>query len=410
MKVISLRRPRLSSRSVRSSWAATGLLAVSLAAGLSACSFPSASPASAAMSCEQATHDLANANSALAAAQALQPEAGTPDEKKKTDKVAAAQADVDRLTAVKSKACEVGATSTATSTASATSASTPTPTAISCPETWPVKVLNHDQFRLVAEGIPSIKAAKTPAEAAKALLDYIDLVKSDPGVLAGVIKTSLHEDVLSDALVSGDCMSPAAKVYVARLFMTAGASQVEPSNAPANGVNTGVQNGQVVSAVAPGVHGDTTAIKVTQPDGTQYWVLYRCGNIVAIIPIFTPGPTDNNGQVCESGPDKDQPVGTDGVCAKNPGQDPQSRGQVPGQGTKNGPSTDNGTEVSHPATPPRDSGNGVPPGTPPRATPSPAPTHSGGPVVPPPTEPPAPLPSPQPTQTASVPPPPPPPA
>lgn len=414
MKVINLRKLR-SPRSVRSGWAATGLLAVSIAAGLSACSLPSSAPAalvSDQMTCPQATLALTNAQSALAAATDLVPEAGTPAEKTKADKVAAASADVDRLTAVKTKACEQGASSTPSSSPSATATASPTTSAPATCNNWAWQPDPHANFAWVSGGLKSIQDATTDAQAAAAASEWMGHIQLDPVTLQGAIKLLLEKDVPLSDLGNTACASDTAKSYVVQMYLALGKARVTPDVAPITGVNSGVANGTVYSSGQPTISGDRKAVRIDFVDQAtgkvirSVWVMARCGNGVTVLRVFVPS---NPQEICESGPDKGQPVGSDGLCAKDPTQDPQSQGNVPGQSTKTGGSVDNGNEVGNGPVKPVDSGNGTG-GTPPRATPSSAPTHSGGPTLPSPTEAPEPLPTPQPTQTASVPPPPPPPA
>jgi hypothetical protein len=333
---------------------------------------------------------------------------GTPAEKEKEAKVASAQADIDRLTVVKSKACEAGATSTATSSPSATASATPsTSTPVAC-SNWAWQPDPHKDNSWISGGLASIRDAKTPEDAAKAAQEWMGRVQLDRAALQGAIKSLLDREVPFTELGNDNCASDQAKSYIVQMYMELGQATVTPDVAPANGSNSGIASGQVHSSTSGQIHGDRTAIKVVRKNGKVIWIMWRCGNVVTIEILYVPGPTDNNVQVCDSGPDQGKPVGQDGVCAKDPGADPQSNGQVPGQSTKNGPSDDNGNEVGQEPQQPVDSGNGVPAGSQPRSTPSPSPTHGGGPVIPKPTTSPTPLPTPQPTQTASVPPPPPP--
>ena len=98
-----------------------GLMALAAGAAvlLGGCSVTSA-PIAATVTCEQATHDLANAQSRFDAAKALVADVGTPAEKEKTDKVNSASAEVDRLTAMKKEACNPTTTPTATPTPTVT--------------------------------------------------------------------------------------------------------------------------------------------------------------------------------------------------------------------------------------------------------------------------------------------------
>ena len=111
---------------------------------------------------------------------------------------------------------------------------------------------------------------------------------------------------------------------------------------------------------------------------------------------------------CKSGPAKGQPIPSNGVCPKDPSQDPQAKGNVPTQAVQNSPAPDNSSEVKAPVQP-TDAGNGIPSDSTARNTPAPAPTHVSGPPMAQPTEPAAPA-STSVVQTTTVAEPPPPPA
>ncbi len=70
---------------------------------------------------------------------------------------------------------------------------------------------------------------------------------------------------------------------------------VEMSEAPANGVNTGMTEGGYVQAESAGIRGDRKAVKVTFKNGDVLWVMHRCANIVTLEhrPDVPKGPTDN---------------------------------------------------------------------------------------------------------------------
>ncbi len=410
MKVINLRKPR-SPRFVRRGLAFVPAVAIG-ASLLGGCvNAPSTAPVSSTMSCPEATVALANMESRLREAQALVADANTPASAERDAKIADAQARVDRAKAAQSKACEAGATSTATSTPSATATpSTSASPTVVC-NNWAWAPDKRTDFSWITGGLQSIKDAKTDVDAAKAVSEWMGKVQLDPVLLQGAIKLILDKDVALTDLGNDSCANDQAKQYTIQMYMLLGQARITPDEAPANGVNSGVANGSVYSSGNPTISGDRKAVKVEiYVDGKlvkTFWVLGRCGNGVTVERIYL---VTNPAEVCESGPDQGQPVGDDGVCAKDVTQDPQSQGNVPGQSTKNGGSVDNGSEISNGPVGPVDSGNGIPTGSQPRSTPSPSPTHSGGPTLPKPTEPAATLPVPQPTQTASVPPPPPPPA
>lgn len=91
---------------------------------LGGCSATS-TPVAAAVTCEQATHDVTNAQSALDAAKAVIVDANTPAGAERDAKVAAAQANLDRLNAVKAKVCNPTPTPTATPTVTVTASAAP---------------------------------------------------------------------------------------------------------------------------------------------------------------------------------------------------------------------------------------------------------------------------------------------
>jgi hypothetical protein len=399
MKEIVLRRPRLTSRSVRRGVTLGSAVAIA-AVLLGGCVTPSPSTALVAstMSCQDVTVALANAESRLREARALVADAGTPAEKEKADKVASASADVDRLTADKAKTCEAGATNTATASPSATATASPT---LTCTN-WAWSPEQRTDFSWISGGLASIREAKTDEDAAKAMSEWMGKVQLDPVLLQGAIKLILGKDVQLADLGNGTCANDQAKQYIVQMYMLLGKARITPDQAPANGVNSGVVNGQVYSSGQPTISGDRKAIRLEiYVDGKLdrvVWILGRCGNGVTTVRIYL---VTNPAEVCESGPDQGQPVGEDGTCQKDPGADPQSRGSVPAPAVKRTPSVDNSTEVGQPAEAPVDSGNGIPPGST-TPTPAPSPTHAGGPVIPSPTEPPAPLPTTQPVQTPSI--------
>lgn len=415
MKEIVLRRPRLTSRSVRRGLALvpTVALTAALLGGCLTVQSPSTALVSTTVTCEQASHDATNAKSELDAAQVVIADANTPAAAERDAKVAQAQAKLDRLTAVKNEACK-GATSTATATLTPSATATASPTGATCTN-WAWSPDAHLGNAWITDGLQSIRDAKTEQDAVKAAQDWMGHVQNDRANLQAAVKMLLDKDVTPAELGNEVCASDLAEQYAIQAYMFLGQSRITPAQAPANGVNSGIVDGQPRSSDSNEIHGDLTAIKIEYYEAGKLvktvWVMARCGNGVTLIQIFLPGPTDNNVQVCESGPDQGQPVGDDGTCQKDAAQDPQSRVQVPVPVVKTGRSVDNGSEISGGPVAPVDSGNGVPEGSAPRSTPAPSPTHAGpGPVLPSPTESPAPLPTPQPTQTASLPPPPPPPA
>ena len=97
-------------------------------------------------------------------------------------------------------------------------------------------------------------------------------------------------------LVNGDCLSQEGqKLYTGlEAVLTAKGTTFKEAEAPANGYNSGVSDGTFGVSNEQGVSGDRKAILITLPDGSQVYLMVRCGN-----PVFpnNPGlpevPTDN---------------------------------------------------------------------------------------------------------------------
>lgn len=373
------------------------VLLVALAAfGLSKVEFTApAAFASDNVTCPQATLALTNAQSALAAAQALQLETGTPGEAEKATKVEDAQ----KALAAAQKAKE---SCKPVSTGSPTAAPTVTVTATSAGEQFVIKLPPREGGRLNSNG-----AAK-PGDGEAFRAQIAQQAKEDPLTLylyymaspLGKVKPLENESVLAKdgRIENGNVFSDVGvQAYKDWLVLWQTADIKAVPEITFQGTNTGVAPSGTTTTQSPGVRGTEKAgVDITYVDASgkasgAHSALYRClqptGDNVPGVPE---GPTDNE------------------LYPKDSSWDPQSRVQVPAPAVKTGRSVDNGSEISGGPVAPVDSGNGVPEGSAPRSTPTASPTHQGGPTLPSPTEPAATLPVPQPTQSASIPPPPPP--
>lgn len=199
---------------------------------------------------------------------------------------------------------------------------TPKPTATAaCPDTWQIKTANHNNNRWFANGVQSIRDAKTPAQARAAATDWVHRVESDPVNLSGAVSYFLDKNVPPAQLVNGKCASEQAKSLAAQLELAVATAKVTPDHAPSNGTNSGVDNGKVVSATAPGITGDTRAIKVELANGKVVWVMWRCGNAVkkgkAPVP---PGHTEHQPP---ASPPHSTPPGHTSQCKANEHVSPQ---------------------------------------------------------------------------------------
>lgn len=95
-------------------------------------------------------------------------------------------------------------------------------------------------------------------------------------------------------------------------------------------------------------------------------------------PTPTPTPTPSKTPYCT---EVYIPVPKNGLCPKNPAKGPDENPSIPQQVRQTSPAPDNASEVAQPPAKPTDSGNGIPPSSSPRVTPSPAPTHISGPTA-----------------------------
>ncbi len=197
---------------------------------------------------------------------------------------------------------EAGAKPTSTTTTVAVTTTT-VPTS-SCPNSWKKQESNKRGNRWVADGITSIRDAKTPAEARKGLGDWVSAVKRDPVLLAGASHILLKKDVSTSSLFDKQgCATASAVALVEELQETFVTSKVEPGTAPSGATNSGATNRTVVIDLTPGMAGDLRAIHLTLPDGTEVWILWRCGNIAMKNPPpgLPKGPTDNPKPSCPPG-------------------------------------------------------------------------------------------------------------
>ncbi|MEP6710279.1 MAG: hypothetical protein ABJA64_00995, partial [Candidatus Saccharibacteria bacterium] len=109
--------------------------------------------------------------------------------------------------------------------------------------------------------------------------------------------------------------------------------------APADGYNTGMDNGKFVVDSSQGVRGDRSAIVYTLRDGSKLYVMHRCGNLVFMSPPkgVPHGHTDN--PKCKhhcTPPCVEIPGNGVADCShKDPSKDPAANGNAPQGGGKN---------------------------------------------------------------------------
>jgi hypothetical protein len=166
---------------------------------------------------------------------------------------------------------------------------------VKCVSTWEiVQVSPNDANRWFVDGYEAIKAATTPQQAKDAAKAWVNQVKRDPELLAASASVVLHRTVDPASLYDGECISRTGAALAGEVELLVAKAEVVPAQAPTSGTNTGMTaNGTVVVASQPGISGDRKAIEVRLSDGTVFWVLGRCGQLVTLTPPgFPKGPTD----------------------------------------------------------------------------------------------------------------------
>lgn len=168
-----------------------------------------------------------------------------------------------------------------------------------CPDTWLIVQVDHEQnnrHRFYDAGLREIYEADTDEEAREAAHTWLGLVRRDPEYFAGgAVSYFLHRQVDPATLVDaeGKCASALAEQLLAELETQFALSRITPSEAPENGYNSGVNDGNVVGASNPGISGDRTAVLIESPTGDKVWIMARCGNPVTEgTPPVPPGDTD----------------------------------------------------------------------------------------------------------------------
>lgn len=180
------------------------------------------------------------------------------------------------------------ATTVAETTASETAAAettVPAPTAIPVvivtPGTWLMVEGTYENNRWFPQGVREIGEAKTDQEAFDAANVWLERVKTDPNLLVGAVKIFLDQDITKEELVNVEGWATDKAVQlVAEMQLIFAQAKITPSQAPADGYNSGVNDSTVVVAANPGISGDTTAIQVETDDGKDVWIMERCGNYV----------------------------------------------------------------------------------------------------------------------------------
>jgi hypothetical protein len=238
---------------------------------------------------------------------------------------------------------------------------TPSPTASATPEpeqceaSWPMVTSDYENNRWASDGIPEIQEAFDAGDtkkAVEAVHAWLEVVRTDATLLKGAVKYYLHQDVARDSLINGQgCASEEAIDLMVQLDLSvANAKSIIPEAAPANGYNSGVNDGVVIGDTAPGIGGNRAAVKITLQDGTEIWIMARCGNVVTMgPPPVPPGTTDNpprcpyNPELPPDSPDCLQPKKPEESSSQNPAN-PDWIKDEPGGGNHSVEYTDGATD------------------------------------------------------------------
>lgn len=239
-------------------------------------------------------------------------------------------------------------------------------------------------------------ANKTGAEKEKAQRELILKHSANNGQRLAIWAhaNGLHGDPNDwKKLVASDCLSQEGQALYYKLdgALSATGTTFSEADAPQNGYNSGVVDGNYVVAEKPGIVSNPKAIEITRKDGSKVYILIYCGNVVFPAPpanvptspvIPQPPQTCPEGMSgvppnCEIPPAPVCPPGMSGVppnCLewKIPAQDPAQNGNSGNGGGLNadpGPGTYIPAEqMQQPPAEPR-----VNPAPPAAAEPAPAP-------------------------------------
>lgn len=266
------------------------LVALLAVGGLTACGQASTS-LSGAVSCKNATFDVAKTQAdTIVAEQKAEESAGTPGEKQAKTKLSELN---ERLTAL--KACD-----DETATASDTQ---------DCKDQFVQKLDKNAKFRFVSSGFKGTATEKRE--------QLVDALGHDYRYLAFVGEQLFHENIVEKSLVDGGCLSTEGQILHAKAEGALMAAGVKNGKASADSYNTGMEDGKAVVSKDKGIRGDRSATIYTLADGTKVVVLDRCGNMaLPSKPKGTPpGKTDNPPPVKECPPGQH---GTPPVCKDGP--------------------------------------------------------------------------------------------
>jgi hypothetical protein len=178
-----------------------------------------------------------------------------------------------------------------------------------CPENFTVKLAGNKGQKLDDAHQAKVESLIAKYEGAelsqKVMLMQLALAKQDPRFLymlvqgIPVLESSTDIKSIEELSKNGCYTYEGREAWKLLRGVLLSATVVATSEAPANGVNTGV-NGSGVFQTAPGISGDRRAVMYTTKSGFTFWVMWRCGNLVvqhAIpgVPTVTEPPPPGGG-------------------------------------------------------------------------------------------------------------------
>lgn len=248
----------------------------------------------------------------------------------------------------------------------ATPTPTPSPSALvpaSCGD-WKLVSDPHEQFRVVTDGFKGMSAEQVRVKS-------IEVACHNQFMLAQLVEaTGISKSVKDQTLITNGYINSRGQKLWSEVTLRLSMAKVRNEPAPATGVNTNIKGSQRVRET--GVTGDRAATRFDMMDGSTFWIMHRCGNVV------TPGKPSTT--VRRYRPPSHH------VGGKDARRDVLRNSQVPSQvrGSGAGGSQGSATDNNHPGT----TGCGVhkhcPRPTPP-PNPGPTPGDGGCGSCPPPT-------------------------
>jgi hypothetical protein len=169
-----------------------------------------------------------------------------------------------------------------------------------CPARWRQVDVGHSYNRVIEDFKDRYEAFMLDRNPDKRqLMTFLlrETGKSAPVLAFWSSGLGLYDDPNDyEPLLQDDCLSSEGQDlwYMLKGALSSNETEITVDEAPANGTNSGYENGQFGTAHSPGISGDRSAIQIMRPDGTV-WIMFRCGNMVWYKPpvLFPKVATDD---------------------------------------------------------------------------------------------------------------------